>query len=268
MMKIDDSKYYRMPLIMGPFFERAKPPRLDYPQIESVGMQYNTNFDAIKALLPECYQPAKEPIVTVMFSYNDGLEFMAGGGYRIATVQVAARFDSEQAHVEGDYILVMFEDKTTPIIGGREDLGVPKLYADISPIKRFTNNHLRCEASLWGHMLFGIDLEPLKKQNAIVRLAASKKINKRPWLAYKYIPSLDGPPDADYPTVTKNDVEIEQLWLSKSGNVYFGDSGAEDIASIKNIIDALKTLQINQVIQTFHLRGSAVLRYDLSHRLQ
>jgi len=253
---------------MGPLFEREKPPRIDYPQIETVALQYHTDSDSIKELLPECYQPAKEPIVTVMFGYNDGLEFMAGGAYRIATVQVAARFDSEHEHVEGDYILVMFEDKTIPIIGGREDLGVPKLYADISPVKRLSNKHLRCEASIWGHLLFGMDLEPTNKQNAIVRLAASNQINKRPWLAYKYIPSIDGPPDADYPTITKNDVKIEQLWLGKSGKVFFGDSGVEDIASLKHIVDALKTLKVNQVIQTVHFRGSAVLRYDLSHRLQ
>jgi acetoacetate decarboxylase len=97
---------------------------------------------------------------------------------RIAAVQVAARFDGEKDHIEGDYILVMFENDTIPIIGGREQLGVPKLYADISMIKTQSNGHLWCEASLWGELLVSMDLDPLKKQNAIVRFAASKKMNE------------------------------------------------------------------------------------------
>jgi len=44
----------------------------------------------------------------------------------------------------------MFEDQTLPILGGREDLGVPKLYADISPARILADGRLRCEASLWG----------------------------------------------------------------------------------------------------------------------
>ena len=266
-MKIDQSKYYRMPLIMGPLFDRENP-QFVYTQVEVLALQYQTDSDAIQALLPDCYRPTEEPTVTVLFGYNDGLEFMAGGGYRIATVQVAARFDGERDQVEGDYILVMFEDQTWPIIGGREDLGVPKLYADISPVKMLSNGHLRCEASLWGHLLFGMDLAPLKKQNAVVRLAASKRINARPWLAYKYIPSLDGPPDADYPTISKNDTKIEQLWLGKSGEVYFGNASAEDVGYAKPVIDALKTLPVRQLTQALRLRGSAVLRYDLSRRLR
>lgn len=105
----------------------------------------------------------------------------------MGTVQVAARFDGEREHVEGDYVLVMFEDETVPIIGGREFLGAPK---------------------------------------------------------------------------------IERLWLGKSGQVYFGDPGEEDVAYTKRVVDALKMLPVRQVTQTPRLRGSALLRYDLSERLR
>lgn len=266
-MKLDPAKYYRMPLIMGPLFNRENP-RFVYRQVKVLALQYLTDMKAIEALLPECYRAGKEPKVTVQFGYFDGLDFMAGGGYSIATVQVAARFDGEQDHVEGDYILVMFEDQTWPIIGGREDLGVPKLYADIAPVKTLPDGRLRCEASLWGHMLFGMDLEPLSEQNAAVRLIASRQINKRPWLAYKYIPSLDGPPDADYPTISVNNLKLKKLWLGKSAHLRFGSADAADVGVIKPLLDALATLTVIQPVQALQLQGSSVLRYDLSHRLR
>ena len=265
-MDIDPNGYYRMPLIMGPLW-KGENPRFFYSQTEAVALQYLTDSDAIASLLPNCYKPGKEPLVTVLFGYNNGLDFMAGGGYRLAAVQISARFDGEKDHVEGDYILVMFEDQTWPIIGGREDLGVPKLYADISTIKLLSDGGLRCEASLWGHLLFVLELSAPKKQNSIVRIAANKMINSRPWLAYKYIPSLDGPPDVEYPTISKNDTTMEDLWFAKKGKVIFGNADENDIGHVKFLLDALKTLPIKKVKQALHLRGSAVLRYDLSRRL-
>ena len=102
----------------------------------SPSLQYLTDQAAIKALIPDCFNPAKDPLVTVLFSQNNGLEFMAGGGYRLAAFQVAVTFDGDKDHVEGDLILVMLENQTWPILGGREDLGVPKLFADIPAMRR------------------------------------------------------------------------------------------------------------------------------------
>ena len=266
-MKIEPEKIYQMPLLMGPVYERDNLPKIHYRQVEAFAIQYHSDPDAIRAVLPECYSQAEEPIVTVFFGYNNGLDFLAGGEYRLATVQVAACFDGENDHVEGDYILVMFENKTLPILGGREYLGVPKLHADISSIKTTSQGHLRSEATMWGHLLFGIEIPVLKKQNAAVRLVANKRINARPWLAYKYLPALDGPPDADYPTITWNDTKIEQLWLGNEGEIYFGDPGLEDISVVKNLLDALKTLPIVKFEQAFQFRGSAFLRMDKSRRL-
>jgi hypothetical protein len=74
------------------------------------------------------------------------------------------------------------------------------------------NGHLRCEASTWGHFLFGIDIaSPLKKQNAKIRKAASSQATKTPAFGYKYIASLNGLPDADYPTIMWSENNIEQL---------------------------------------------------------
>jgi acetoacetate decarboxylase len=264
----DPANYGEMPLIKGPLFDLAKLPQIAYPDVQVLALQYLTEPGAAQALLPNCYRVAEKPLVTIVFGYNNGLAFMAGGGYRLATVQVAARFDGERDHVEGDHILVMFENRTRPILGGREHLGVPKQYADVSALKVLPDGHLRCETSLWGHLLFGIDLPPLRKQNALVRLVANRQINARPWLAYKHISSLDGPPDADYPTITQNDSRLEKLWLGKAGRVYYGDPGPEDVSHISAVVDALKTLPVRRVEQALRFRGSAVLRMDLSRRLR
>jgi acetoacetate decarboxylase len=266
-MKPDPSKHYRMPLIMGPMFDLQAKPQWAYPEVEVLAFQYLTDPTAIEALIPDCFKPAKEPLVTVLFSQNNGLEFMAGGGYRLAAFQVAVTFDGDKDHVEGDLILVMLENQTWPILGGREDLGVPKLFADIPAIRKMQDGTLKCQASLWGHLLFCLDVPPMKAQLAPIRVVAQRRINSRPWLGYKFIPSLDGPPDAEYPTVSHNDNSIEKLWLGKTAALEFGTAGADEIAHARQLLDALATLTVSKPVQSLYFKGSSVLRYDLSRRL-
>jgi hypothetical protein len=87
-------------------------------------------------------------------------------------------------------------------------------------------------------------------------------------LGYKYIPCMDGPPDATYPTMMPNELKMEQFWMGKPGEVFYGDPKEEDIGLAVGILGALKTLPVREVTQTFRLRGSAVLRSDLSRRLR
>jgi hypothetical protein len=53
-MKLDPSKHYRMPLLMGPLFDRDTIHA--YRHVEVLAFQYLTAADAVAALLPECYR--------------------------------------------------------------------------------------------------------------------------------------------------------------------------------------------------------------------
>jgi hypothetical protein len=74
-------------------------------------------------------------------------------------------------------------------------------------------------------LLFGINVGSMKKQNILVRSAAGKRLSKQPLFGYKYVPSLDGPSDAAYPTLFMTDYKVDELWLGKAGNIFFGDRG-------------------------------------------
>ena len=258
-----------MPLIRGPLWDQSNLPKHVYANVESLMLVYETEPEAIPPLLPEPFKPGKSPTLTVLFCDNNGVDFMAGGGYRLAAISVAARFDGRDGHMEGNYVLVMPESSTLPIITGREWLGMPKFYADVSLIRTMGNGHLRCEASMWGHLLFGIDIRPpLRAQNVLVRKAAGLQGTKTPSFGYKYIASLNGLPDADYPTIMWCDNIIDQLWLGKSGEFYFGDPTEQDIGDFKPVLDALKSLPVRSVVQTMHSHGSMVLRNDRNGRIQ
>jgi len=145
---------------------------------------------------------------------------------------------------------------------------MPKFHTDITPIRKLDNEHLRCEVSLWGHLLFGIEITPpFKSQNALVRKAASIQATKTPIFGYKYIASFDGPPDADYPTVLWTDNTINRLQMGKKGTFYFGDPTERDIGDFRPIVDALKSLPVLELKQTAYSLGSMVQRNDKSGRI-
>ena len=146
-MQIDRTKIYFMPLIRGPLWDQSNLPKHNYASVESLMLQYETYPDAIPPLLPEPFKPGKSPNVTVMFADNNGVDFMAGRGYRFALVSVAAQFDGQDGHFEGNYVLCMPENETLPITGGREWLGMPKFYADITSIRIMGDGHLRWRSS-------------------------------------------------------------------------------------------------------------------------
>ena len=267
-MKIDRSKINLMPLIRGPLWDMSHLPRHEYASVETLMLQFETDRDAIPPLLPEPFQPGKSPLVTVMFADNNGVDFMAGGGYRFAAVSVAAEIDSQNGRLKGNYVLAMPENETLPIITGREWLGMPKFFTDISPIRRMPNGHLRCEASMWGHLLFGIDVSPpFKSQHVLVRRAASARATKTPAFGYKYIASLGGPPDADYPTIMWSDSRIDELKLGNDGEFYIGNPTDQDVGEFGPITDVLRTLPVLEVKQVAHSRGSMVLRNDKNGRV-
>jgi acetoacetate decarboxylase len=265
-MELDPADVYSMPLIMGPLFDRETRPGRVYGEAESLALTFRTDAAAARALVPECFSIPDEATATVSFGNYNRVDFMAGDGYRVAYVGVSARFEGDET-ADGLCILVMWENRTVPIVTGRELIGIPKLHADITSIRGAEGGRLRASASVWGHEVMRLEVVGSKEQNVMVRRTAQKRVNSTPWLGYKYIPSLDGPPDASYPMIVWNEAQIDRLSLGEGGSVDFGTAGEEDLGQLAAIPRALRSLPIGETVFAAHVRGSAVLRLDRSRRL-
>jgi acetoacetate decarboxylase len=265
-MKLDPSKIYSMPLIMGPVSDQDMRSGRVYGEAESLSVTCRTDAEAARALVPDCFTIPDDATLTVTFSDYDRVDFMAGDGYRVAYVGLSARFYGEET-VDGLVILVMWENQTLPIVTGREMIGIPKVYADITSIRAIGDERLRATAATWGHEVARLEVVGSKEQNVLARNAAQKRVNASPWLAYKYIPAFDGPPDASYPMVVWNDVKIDRLWLGTGGSFDFGTADDDDLGALAAINRALRSLPVGDLVFAAHIRGSAVLRLDRSRRL-
>ena len=59
-MNIDPTKLYMMPQIMGPLYEKDPLPKIQYPQTEIFGIQYKTDAETVRNLVPDFYEIDQE----------------------------------------------------------------------------------------------------------------------------------------------------------------------------------------------------------------
>jgi acetoacetate decarboxylase len=267
MNKTDDPrKVYLMPLLSGLFGDSTG--GVPYREQQMISLQYETERKQVSSILPPCYEATDKPVITASFMYQNGLDFMAGRGYNIGTVMVSARFKGEEDKVEGNFVIVMYEDDTQPIILGREQLGIPKLYGDISPVKSMADGSIRSEVSVWGHFLFGIEVKPDNKQPEKIVNEMNKQPRGPPLLGYKYIHAVDGPPDTSYPVAIPSDASYKQVWTGSQGRIIFGAAMEEDVGFNKRIVEVIKSLKVKNVIRVSRIFRSVLLRQDLAKRLK
>jgi len=266
MSNLEPAKVKMMPLLKDRYLGDTTGGVL-YRERQSIALQYETDRQAVENILPEFYKPADKPIVNVSFVYNTGVDFMKGRGYNLTAFSLSAKHLGERETTEGNFIFVMYENDTLPILNGREMLGIPKLYGDIPPARILPEGSIRCEVSVWGHLLYGIEVTPETKQGDEIISAMNRNLSGVPMLGYKYIHSMEGPPDVYYPIATPSEPMIKELWTGTRGAVYFGEPSEDDVALHKPILDAIKSLKIRKILGVSRSFGSSNLRTDLAKRL-
>jgi hypothetical protein len=142
MFKFEDNKLYHMPPFFGGDEFNAD---LEARVNDVVGLNFTqtTDGDRLADFLPKGFELLR-PEFTISYSQFREVEFMAGGRYNLVQIGVPVRFSGKRDRLEGTLALVIWENKTQPIIGGREEDGMPKIHADIEDLhifqqKYFTN---------------------------------------------------------------------------------------------------------------------------------
>ena len=91
-----------------------------------------TDAALVERYLPPGCRLAGDPVLRVSASCLKRLAWLAGRGYNIITVQfLNIAFDGVEDSGLGSLDAVLWESLCDPIITGREEIAIPKIYADI-----------------------------------------------------------------------------------------------------------------------------------------
>ena len=262
MFKFEQDKCYRMPAHFGGY--AYQPAELCYHDVVNMTFTYTTDADRLSEYIPEGFELLK-PELSIGFAQCREIDWMAGGSYNLIGVSVPVRFSGKRDRIEGSFTLAIWENKTVPILGGREETGVPKIYADIEDLhilqdKRFTvasfegNSFLRLEMTVEGQM-----------DDAQMSRLRSASVNGLNW---RYIPKVGGPgADLCQPVLYPQRLEAELGWQG-SGAVQWTIPRYEQHPSQAHIIKALAELPLLEMSTVTMTKGSIFLMPSMARVLE
>ena len=159
-------------------------------------MQYRTDPAGVADLLPEPFVPAKDPIVTVLFNWMENADLVEQGEYALSGIFLDARYDGENDHFDGRYVVVMPENNNYTTLIGRDSGGFPKVLCDLAYPYSLPNGKTICECRSWAYEngkrqwqpFYNLEFGPLKEADEETTLAIQDAVNSLPFFTIKVIP--------------------------------------------------------------------------------
>jgi hypothetical protein len=270
---------YRMPAVFGP----SPGPRQKVDgtpwKVEETGnmncqwmtVSYLTRRAQAEKILPPGMALRGEPVVSVSLSFFKNLYWLAGRGYGIVYVDLPVTYTGKSETIAGAFCPVMWEGLADACLTGREELGFPKLFADIPDLKVDLKAGTSAGDASWlGFRFFEIALQGLKEIADDKRLPGADG----PALHYKYSPrtSIGGREgsDAAYVTTsqplpgvagTASPIKFEESnfkkWKGTGGTVRWNRATFEQLPTTCHAVNGLADLDIVEYVGSEFVQFSA-----------
>jgi acetoacetate decarboxylase len=231
---------YFMPASFGAWTSEGG---LNYAEVRHIAIQYVT--DPVKAarLVPEAFTVSDPAVVTVLHSECHGVGFLGGNGYNLVAVSIGATFTGGDKPVQGQYLLVVWENQFLPVMTGREVLGWPKLLADV-PDPWLLEGRRGFHVSENGSMLLEAEVWEMNPVGDADRAGLEAQQNGMGLFVWKYIPSSMGlNSDVSYPAVQYNKTAVTRAWAGQ-GKVEFRPTTQHRAPMSAPIVNALAELPV------------------------
>lgn len=225
--------------------------------------------DQLGALLPKGLALRGEPMAQFHFFCLREIPWLAGRGYNILSLMIPVRHAGATGDiVDGVFCAVMWENHGDPIITGREQLGHPKLYAQL-PDPRHWNNETHIRASWEGFTFAELQLSC----NATAGSDLASEISSSTGsgiIAHKYIPRSGqwGEADADYLTLSpvpggsnQRDPQPPPSVKSGVGSIKFNLPQWQDMPTQYHIVQKLAALEQCAPLDALVMEGTTYLDF-------
>lgn len=232
--------------------------------------RYITRFlsraDQLSALLPEGLALRGDPMAQFHFFCLREIPWLAGRGYNILSLMIPVAHAG--AGVDGVYCAVMWENMGDPIITGREQLGHPKLAAQL-PDPRHWNGETHIRAS-WEHFTFA-EMDLSCQDDAAPDIVSDFSASAGAGIiAHKYIPRSGqwDVADADYLTLSpaagisnQRDPQPAPTVRSGTGRIRFNLPEWQDMPTQFHIVRKLAALEQSEWLDALVMEGTTYLDF-------
>lgn len=226
-------------------FRTSLPPKLTrFDEVRTLSIRFVTDKARLQALLPDFFEAADEPIITVSHAHNIGVDWLGGRTYQLARVDTQVTFRGGQETLTGPFSMIVWESDAKPVIVGRELQGYQKVVGNV-PEHVISGTEAEFECYEYDARLFRGELRELApvSETSLDKMRAGWNRPENVALGWKYIPNPEGGADANYVTRLPMGGEFKEV-LRGNGEIVFDSPDWESAPGSSHILAALKTLPI------------------------
>jgi acetoacetate decarboxylase len=237
-----------------------------YDDVTLISIDYLTDEEKLISYLPRPFELDGPPVITVAYSMNRDISWLAGGDYNIIAVSARATYPGQVDTVAGNYALVLWENLTDPILPGREQQGVPKVYGEIDDHRAFKGTW-RTALSNNGKTMLEMEAADLTKMTPDAFEAFSAKSAQGNLLGWKYIPNeTRSAPLLSYGTLFPMSYRYREAW-SATGSLQWHPRKWEELPTQAHIVNALHALPIKEILSCTVSKASVTLHASKVRRI-
>lgn len=280
--------YCRMPIAFGP----APGPRQDIwgkrrPSLDqtflTASIKFRTSATFLKNLFPTESFRFKSPGSVAYASFSSttlgNMTWLGGGGYNhfglyIHGVQYTKK---DGTVIDGTYMPLLFESLADPIVSGRDELGMPKVYCAIDIHRR--SESYRMQASWQGAKFCDFNLEGLSTADPATEAGTIGGESDYGILVYKYIPAVGrdmrGKSDCEYPVVVPHEEEskvvpstVKSVAKPTKASVSFDKLDLDALPTLHHIVSVLADIPIYKVVGAKVVEGTGVPDVSSARRIE
>ena len=271
--------YRRMPVAFGPF----PGPRQDHSgnprdwtnsTFNTTSIKFKTSRTLLENLLPprlKFASPDSNCFATFSFSALGNLEWLGGHGYNHFGLYIhgVEYTKKDGKKVIGTYLPVLFENLADPIISGREELGMPKVFSSLDVDR--TEDNWKLTAGWMGSNFLNISLTGIGAEtpsSEVQHPGAPPPAKEAGLFFQKYIPTTAssgaeerGQSDVDYVGFLPNEKEakafrqVEHTLVAKKAEVKFDALDWKRLPTLHHIVERLEEIPIYEVLEAKIVEG-------------
>ncbi|KAG7291214.1 hypothetical protein NEMBOFW57_001226 [Staphylotrichum longicolle] len=277
--------YWRMPVSFGPFpgprqtFEGV-PRTATHSTFTTASIKFKTSRTLLENLFPSASFRFKSPGTVAYASFSqttlNKMEWLGGTGYHHLGLYIhGVQYTKKDGEVlDGTFLPILFESLTDPIVSGREELGMPKLFCTIDLWRRETS--YRIQAGWQGATFGSLALEGLREVDPAADKGTIGGEDDQGIFAYKYIPRVGerGKADVEHATFVPHAEEskvvpstVQRVYKADKASLSFDGLDWEALPTLHHVVSRLAEIPVYEVIGAKVVEGVGVPDVSSARRI-
>ncbi|KAF4334663.1 salicylate hydroxylase [Fusarium beomiforme] len=277
--------YWRMPISFGPFpgprqTFTGEARTATHSTFTTASIKFKTSRTLLQNLFPSASFRFKSPGTVAYASFSqttlNKMEWLGGSGYRHIGLYIhGVQYVQKDGTVrDGTFLPILFESLTDPIVSGREELGMPKLYCSVDIWKR--TNSYRIQTGWQGVQFGSFTLEGLQETDPGASKGTIGGEDDEGIFAYKYIPKVGdrGQADVQHATFVPHAEEAKvvpskvlKVLTAQKASFEFDPHDWEALPTLHHVISRLAEIPVYDIIGAKVVEGVGVPDVSSARRI-